>query len=442
MALLSHLVAAPTGTAGAHGPPAGVRLRGWRHPSVLVAAVFSAYAGFAQFSATAALPDIAEAFGVAGGRGADGGSIAAQVGLSGTVLGVALGVIRLASVLSLPLARTADTAGRRRVLVRTSAVALALTALAAGAPSFWLFVAVLAVARPLMSATNAVAGVIAAEEVATGDRSKAMAVVTVGYGVGAGLPVLLRAATDGRIGFRTLFLVAVPMLLTLPLAARVVHEPDRAARLADADRATATRLGHVPSALRGRLALLSTLTFCVAFLTGPVNTYLFLYAESVAGLSPGAQGLLFPAAAGMGGVGLWVGVHLADRFGRIPTAMWTKFLLAAAGILTYSAGAWGAAAGYVLTLFVGSCYAPSVAATAAEVFPTSVRATAAGWLTLTGTVGAVVGLLVFGLVADATASFSTAAWVVCVPAAASALLYRYLPETKHLELEESAPETP
>jgi MFS family permease len=423
--------------AAQHGPPAGVRLYGWRHPSVIAAAVFSAYAGFAQFSATAALPDIAAAFRV-GEAGT--GSIAAQVGLSGTVLGIALGIIRLASVASLPLARSADAHGRRRVLVGASVIALVLTALAAGAPTFWVFVAVLAVARPLMSATNAVAGVIAAEEVATSDRSRALAVITVGYGVGAGLPVTLRAVTGGGIGFRTLFLVAVPLLLSLPLAARLVREPDRAARLVEAERATATRLGKVPAALRGRLALVATLTFFVAFLTGPVNTYLFLYAERVAGLSPGAQGLLAPAAALMGAAGLWAGVHLADRFGRIPTAMWSKFALAGAGVLTYSAGAWGAAVGYVLTLFIGSSYAPAVAATAAEIFPTSVRATAAGWLTVTGTVGAVIGLVVFGLVADATSSFSTAAWVVSVPAALSAVGYRFLPETKHLELEESAPE--
>ncbi len=417
--------------------PTVIHTYGWRHPSVIAAAVFSAYAGFAQFSATAALPDIATAFGVS----ADGsGSIAAQVGLSGTVLGVALGVIRLASVASLPLARSADEHGRRRVLVGASAVGLALTALAAGAPAFWLFVGILAISRPLMSATNAVAGVIAAEEVATSDRSRALAVITVGYGIGAGLPVALRAVTGGAIGFRLLFLVAVPMLMSLPFTARLVKEPERAARLVDADRATAKRLGKIPTALRGRLALVATLTFFVAFLTGPVNTYLFLYAENVTGLSPAAQGILAPVAALAGAAGLWTGVHLADRFGRIPTAMWSKFFLAAAGVLTYSAGAWGAATGYVLTLFIGSSYAPAVAATAAEIFPTSVRATAAGWLTVTGTIGAVIGLLVFGLVADATGSFSTAAWVVSVPTACSAIGYRFLPETRGMELEESAPE--
>ncbi|CAN5455295.1 MFS transporter [soil metagenome] len=417
--------------------PTGVRLYGWRHPSVIAAAVFSAYAGFAQFSATAALPDIAAAFGA---QDTAGDSIAAQVGLSGTTLGIGLAIIRLASIASLPMARQADRHGRKRVLLTTSAIALVLTALAAGSPTFWLLVVILALARPLMSATNAVAGVIAAEEVAAADRSKALAVITVGYGVGAGLPVALRGLTDGAISFRTLFLLAIPLLLTLTLAGRLVREPDRAARLAADTTGAAKRLGTVPPSLRGRLWLMAVLTFFVAFLTGPVNTYLFVYAENVAGVSPGLLAIVIPAAGAMGAAGLVLGVRLADRFGRIPTAMWAKFALAGAAVLTYSAGAWGAITGYVLTLFIGSSYAPAVAATAAEIFPTSIRATAAGWLTFAGTIGAVVGLLLFGWVADAAGSFAVAAWVVSVPVAISTIGYRFLPETRGMELEDSAPE--
>lgn len=409
---------------------------------MLAAAAFSVYAGFAQFSATAALADIAEAFGEA--TTGSGPSVAAQVGLSGTVLGLGLGIIRLASLASLPLARQADRHGRKPVMLLTTAVALLLTAVAAGSPSFWVFVVILALARPLMSATNAIAGVIAAEETIAQDRAKALAVITVGYGIGAGIPVVLRGITGGAIGFRTLFLIAVPLLLTLPLIARRVEEPDRAARLHAATHGpvsdAAKRLGRVPHGLRARLTLLAALTFFVGFLTGPANTYLFLYAENVAGLEPAVFTWVIPVAAGMGALGLVVGVRLADRYGRIATAMWTKLAVAAAGVLTYSAGGWGAIVGYVLTLFIGSSYAPAVGATAAEIFPTSIRATAAGWLTVTSTVGAVLGLVVFGWVADLTGSFATAAWVVSLPVAVSAIGYRWLPETRGMELEESAPE--
>jgi MFS family permease len=420
--------------------PAGPRVHGWLHPAVVAAAVFSTYAGFSQFAATAALPDIAAGFGEqTPGAGA---SIAEQVGLSGTTLGLGLGIIRLASVGALPLTRLADTRGRRRVLLWTTSIALALTALASGAPTFWAFVAVLAVSRPLMSATNGIAGVIAAEEVRTADRSKAIALITVGYGMGAAIPIVLRSLADivgYDLSFRTLFFLAAPLLLTVPLISRVVREPDRAVVAAHTDQAP-QRLGRVPRALRGRLALISGLTFFVGLLTGPVNTYLFLYAESIAGVPPSILVVVAPVAGLAGAVGLWVGVHLADRFGRIPTAMFSKFALAAVAILTYAAGAWGAVIGYVLSLFIASSYAPAVGATTAEVFPTSMRATAAGWITLSSTIGAVVGLLLFGWISDVANSFAVAAVAVSVPVALSAFGYRWLPETMGQELEESAPE--
>lgn len=422
-------------------PASGPQVYGWLHPAVVAAAMFSTYAGFSQFAATAALPDIAAGFGEqTPGAGA---SIAEQVGLSGTTLGLGLGLIRLASVAALPMSRLADTHGRRRVLLWTTSVALVLTALAAGAPSFWTFVVILAISRPLMSTTNGVAGVIAAEEVRAHDRSKAIALITVGYGLGAAIPIIMRGVADivgFELSFRTLFLLAAPLLLTVPLIGRVVREPDRAVAVARTPAGAGQRLGRVPPALRGRLALLSTLTFFVGLLTGPVNTYLFLYAETIAGVPASILLVVAPVAGLAGAAGLWVGVHLADRFGRIPTAMLSKFALAAISIVTYSAGAWGAVIGYVLSLAIASSYAPAVGATTAEIFPTSMRATATGWITLSSTIGAVLGLLVFGWVSDVADSFAVAAIVVSVPVALSAFGYRWLPETRGQELEESAPE--
>lgn len=431
-------------TAADDGPVSGdavPRVYGWLHPAVLSAAVFSAYAGFSQFAATAALPDIAAGFGErTPGAGA---SLAQQVGLSGTTLGLGLGVIRLASIGALPMSRLADRHGRKRVLITTTALALLLTALAAGAPTFCLFVIILAVSRPLMSTTNGVAGVIAAEEVRSRDRSKAIALITVGYGVGAGIPIVLRGIAgvlDAELSFRTLFLLAAPLLLTVPLIGRVVREPDRAVAVTHAPAGAVQRLGRVPVALRGRLVLMATLTFFVGFLTGPVNTYLFVYAENVAGVAASTLLVVAPVAAIAGAAGLGVGVRLADRFGRIPTAMLTKFALAAVSIVTYAAGPWGAIIGYVASLFIASSYAPAVGATAAEIFPTSMRATATGWLTLSSTIGAVLGLLIFGWVSEVADSFAVAAIVVSVPVAISTIGYRFLPETMGQELEESAPE--
>ena len=76
----------------------------------------------------------------------------------------------------------------------------------------------------------------------------------------------------------------------------------------------------------------------------------------------------------------------------------------------------------------------------AELFPTSVRATAAGWLLAAGVIGAVGGLVAFGRLADVLASFGGAALLVAAPVVLASLVFARLPETRGRELEQTAPE--
>jgi MFS family permease len=418
-----------------------IRLHGWRDPAILAVAAAAVASGFAQFGATTALGDVAREFGQTG----DGASVVARVGLSGTTLGIGLAVVRLASLASLPLAAMADRHGRRRMLLGCVAGGLTMTALAALSPGYWWFVALFALGRPLLSATNAIAGVVAAEETETRDRAKAIGLVTAGYGIGAGLTALARGVAGDGLGFRGLFALALVPLAATPLLARKLEEPDRYERLrAAGDRQVAAVrpavLGRVRSELRPRLWLLAVLAFAIAFVTGPANTFLFVYAENALGMSRSATATMVLAAAPVGLVGLLLGRLAADRLGRRVTAAGTQAVVALAGMLTYSGSRAGVTAGYLLAVLVASAYAPSFGALSAELFPTSVRATVAGWLVAAGVLGAVSGLVAFGLLADALASFAVAAALVCAPVVLTSLLFIRLPETRGLELEQSAPE--
>ena len=214
----------PPGDPGADASSARrVRLHGWRHPAILAVGAATVAAGFAQFGATTALGDVAHAFGETGG----GTSTVARVGLSGTTLGIGLAVVRLASLASLPLAALADRHGRRRMLLGCVSGGLAVTALAALSPGYWWFVALFAVGRPMLTATNAIAVVVAAEETETRDRAKAIALMTAGYGIGAGLTALIRGVAGEGLGFRGLFALALVPLAAVPLLARRLEEPDR-----------------------------------------------------------------------------------------------------------------------------------------------------------------------------------------------------------------------
>jgi MFS family permease len=431
----------PPGDPGADPSSSQVRLHGWRHPAIVAVAAATVAAGFAQFGATTALGDVARAFGAAG----EGTSVVAKVGLSGTTIGVGLAVVRLASLASLPLAALADGHGRRRVLLGCVSGGLAVTALAALSPGYWWFVALFALGRPMLSATNAIAGVVAAEETESRDRAKAIGLLTAGYGIGAGLTALVRGVAGDGLGFRGLFALALVPLAATPLLARRLEEPDRYRRIRAAEdpQLAATRppvLGRVPPALRPRLWLLAALAFAIAFVTGPVNTFLFVYAENALGMSRSSTAAMVLAAGPVGLVGLLIGRWAADRLGRRVTAAGTQAMVALAGMLTYSGSRAAVAGGYLLAVLVASAYAPSFGALGAELFPTVARATAAGWLVAAGVLGAVAGLVAFGLLTDALDSFATAAVVICAPVVLTCVLFARLPETRGLELEQSAPD--
>ncbi|HUH08045.1 MAG TPA: MFS transporter [Egibacteraceae bacterium] len=396
-------------------------------------------AGYAQFSVAVALPDIAAAFGTV----QEGTTVAAAVGLSATTLGIGLGIIRLASLGALPLASLADRHGRRRVLLGCAAVGLALTALGALSPSYWWFVAIFALGRPLLSAVNAVAGVIAAEETSSADRAKAIALLAAAYGTGSGTAALTRAAFGGALGFRGLFALALLPLLALPLLARLIEEPDRYETLRERARRSRwrERVGRLGAAgVRARILLMAALTFGIAFVTGPVNSYLFVYGERVLGMAPSSLAFSVIAAGPVGLAGLLLGRWASDRVGRRGTAGLGQMLVAAAGALTYSGGPVRAVGGYLLTILVASAYAPAGGALGAELFPTSLRSTAAGCFTAAGVLGAVGGLVAFGVLADLLGGFDRAALALAIPVAVVSGLYWLLPETMGQELEQSAPE--
>lgn len=421
--------------------PTTPRLHGWLHPAVLSAAALSAFAGFAQFGAIAALGDIALAF----GEVTDTGSVAAQAGLSGTVLGIGLSLIRLASLVSLPLAGLADRLGRRRILLLCCAAGLALTAAASAAPSFWWFVAAFAIARPLLSATNAVAGVVAAEETRSNDRAYAIALITAGYGLGAGLTALLRGIGDGAVGFRLLFLLALVPLVLVPLVGRLLEEPDRFTRAQQsAPGVEAPRrrllLDVLRPETRRRLIVLAALTFSISAVSSPLVGYLFVYGENILQMSPATIAIAVFAAGPIGALGLLAGRWSADALGRRITGGVAQALVAVAAVITYSGSPAAVVGGYLLNIFVASMYAPATGALSTELFPTSVRATAAGWLTAAGVLGAVTGLLGFGILVDVLDGFATAALVLAVPVLLASGLFALLPETRGQELEESAPE--
>ncbi|MGA8723556.1 MAG: MFS transporter [Acidimicrobiales bacterium] len=407
----------------------------WTDPPIVAVAFAALASGFAQFGVVAALGDVAKQL----GHAAPGASIADQVGLSGTKLGVGLAIIRFASLGSLPLVGLADRFGRRTMLIATLTVGLALTVVAAASPGYWWFVAIFAAGRPLLSATNALTEVIAAEETSAKDRAAAVALTAAGYGVGAGLTAIIHSLAASTFGFRGIFALALVPLAAVPYIRARVTEPDRFEVAAASTDRPLPVLGAVGPRFRKRMVVLAVIGFVISVVTGPANSFVFLYAQDVLHQRGYVTAAMVVGAGVTGLAGLLAGRWLADRVGRRPTATLAMVGIAGFGTLAYAGTSAALVIGYVLGVLAGGILAPAIGAFLAELFPTSVRASAAGWWVAAGVIGAVVGLVAFGAVADVDNRFATAAAVTFLPTVLAAALFWLLPETRGREPEDLWP---
>jgi MFS family permease len=399
----------------------------WLTAPVLLVSVLSVATGIAMFSVTAVIGDVAATFGAP----TDGDDPAAQIGLPATTVGIALTIIRLSSLGSLPAAALADQLGRRRLLLLMVTIGLGLTALAAASPGFWWYVALVSLSRPALSTVNALAGVVAAEESKASDRTAAIALITAAYGIGSGIVSVGRGLLPGEPSFRVVTAFVLVPLVLLPLIARGIREP----RIAQSARLAQGMPGAVPRGYRRNVAIVALLAGGIALATGPGFTYLFVYGERILGASPLYLSMLVVAAGPTGLAGLLFGRWAADHLGRRITAGAMMATTGLAVLFGYSAGTGELAVGYLGTIFAASAFAPAEGAIAAELVPTRVRATMAGWMTVCGVLGASIGLTVVGVLADVTGSFATATATIGIVVVVAALGFATVPETKGTELE-------
>jgi AAHS family benzoate transporter-like MFS transporter len=289
-----------------------------------------------------------------------------------------------------------------------------------------------------LSATLGVAQVGAVELTASAERAKAVAMVAAGYAAGAGLTAVIHSLAGSTLGFRGIFALAAVPLVLLPAVARHMVEPSRYVRVSAAEHRPPV-LGPVGPEFRGRLVVVALLALSVSVITGPANSLVFIYAQNFLHVSGIVTSAMVVVAGFVGLAGLLVGRWLADHWGRRPTVAVSMAAIAASGTLAYTGSTWALLTGYVLGVTSGAVFAPAAGSLANELFPTSVRASVAGWNIAAGVIGAVIGLVGFGAVADVGgvrnhAGFAAA--VIFLPMVAFAALLVLLPETMGHEPEE------
>ena len=391
--------------------------------TIVIVALIAFASGYGQFGAVSALGEVARAF----GHPVAGTSIAAEAGMSGTVLGAGLAVLRLASLFGLPLAALADRWGRSVTMAWWCILGLVATIAAAASPSYWWFVALFAVGRPFLSATSALAQVVTAELSSPNRRASALAVVSAGYGLGAGINALVHASLRGTLGFRGLFLTAAIPLLVVVVVRRFVPEP---ARIPEIEVASRPRFAWVAPRDTTRLVRVMSILFIVGLVATPASSFVFLFAEDVVKIGKGAESGMIVTAALTGLLGLLAGRWVADAKGRRPAIMLGLVGLAGSSVLLYSGGWVAVVLGYQAVVFSSGFLAPAGTAFPNELFATAVRASVAGWGIVASVLGAVAGLLVFGSIVTTTNSFVGAAAVTATSVLVALVLLRGLPETR------------
>ncbi len=331
----------------------------------------------------------------------------------------------------------ADRIGRKRALMAAVLIYSIFTA-ACGFAQSALQLAVFRVLLGIgMGGEWATGAALVSESFPARHRGKALAFVQSAWAIGYGLAALVNLIVMPLWGWRGVFFVGVlPALFTLWIRRRV-EDPPVWKSAAPADRG---RLGTLfkPGTL-GITVAIALMNSCCLFawwgLNGWVPAYLRLSpAQGGIGLSSSMMSWFVIAMQ----VGMWFGYvtfgFMADAIGRKRT--YVIYLVTAAVLLPM----YGILRVPVLLLFLGPLvaffgtgYFSGLGALVAELYPTTVRATAAGFCYNFGRIASAAAPYTVGSVAQSR-GFGLAFTIAGAAFLLAALAWVWIPETRNREL--------
>ena len=268
-------------------------------------------------------------------------------------------------------------------------------------------------------------------------RGKALAFVQSSWAIGYGLAALVNLLVMPLWGWRGVFFVGVlPALFTMWIR-RNVEEPKmwRSAETAERGRfSTLFRPGIAPTTVA--IALMNS---CCLFAWWGLNAWVPAYlrlpaAQGGVGLSSSTMSLFVIAMQ----VGMWFGYvsfgFMADAIGRKRT--YVLYILGAAILLPLYGVLREPISLLVLgpfVAFLGTGYFSGLGAVVAELYPTAVRATAAGFCYNFGRIASAAAPYTIGRVAQ-TSGFGLAFTITGAAFLLAALCWIGIPETRNREL--------
>jgi MFS family permease len=351
-------------------------------------------------------------------------------------LSYALAMIAAGSLGVLMLGPLADRWGRRRLLL-VSVVLLALFGAAtATAPTLGVLIAWQLLARIFQEGAIFTAALLAAEEMPPARRAAAQGVLGTLEALGTGFAALLLAGI-GTVpgGWRGLCLVSLVPVALLPLLRSEIPESRRWRTR------RAPTVFIPPPAYRGRVR--AALVVVALAMSYDVAAFAFVTYVPITqyGWNAGQASVMFVVAGGLGLPGWSLAGVLADRHGRRRIGALFLVGLTFAEVLFFIGGPHALWPGFAAMVFFQGGKMTVLRTWAAELFPTSFRGAAAGWLTAAGTIGGMSGLALAGGLAPWVGGIHIALAIISgAGLVAAGAVMAWLPETQGLELEASAPE--
>jgi predicted MFS family arabinose efflux permease len=262
-----------------------------------------------------------------------------------------------------------------------------------------------------------------------------------GFALGAGLYAGVESLPGG---WRSLYLVGLGPLLLMPLFRRSLQETRRyqahARTRSIGERshpllAWAKPVVLLMRARPGRTAAVGLAGMLAAMSTIAFFQYTSYFLQNVYGWAPGHYTLLVYGGGILGLLGNIVGGRGSDRWGRKRVGVITMLLLPASVAFFYQGPGATLAIAWGLAALCATSNELIIRAVSTELFPTSHRGAASGWLILVQTIGWSSGLFIVALNTESITDLRWAISMVAFASLGAALCLLMVPETRSLELE-------
>lgn len=353
------------------------------------------------------------------------------LGLTESDMSLVFMITRAVSLLGLLFTVAADRRGRRGpFLVAFLILPLAslATAVLPGVPAF---VASQSIVRISIVAVGGLSVVILAEELSPGIRALGIGIAAIAGALGGGTAlVLLPIAERSTEAYRLLFGLTAVGLIVFPLLLSFLKE----SRAYVQYRTRVTFRRALQAGLGKHFWPLAGAAFLITVFSSPaVNYALERLIDDLEWRAAPAR-FLVAFFGGIGTLGLVAGGRLADVLGRRPTSVTAMGLGLVGGVGFYTASSgWLLAPSILLAALGLSMLGPAFAAHRSELFPTRVRATAAGWVTNAAILGSVTGFGIGAALIDRYGLSRTIS-ILGVGVVLAMLLILRLPETRGMDL--------